>query len=116
MPSVERPLPPWLTLSADPAPGALDGRASRTRAGLFTEAARVLNFPDYFGHNWDAFYDCLRDAAPPAFSVDHAEELLADEPPGQLRLLLDVLSDARLKAVLATAHPRPLRERLLAVL
>lgn len=31
------------------------------RAQLFDEIARVLNFPDYFGKNWDGLYDCLCD-------------------------------------------------------
>ncbi|MEO3785222.1 barstar family protein [Actinocorallia sp. B10E7] len=116
MPSVERQPPSWLTISSVPAPEALDGRACRTRVGLFTEAARVLRFPDYFGRNWDAFYDCLRDADPPVFSVDHAEELLADEPPEQLGLLLNLLSDAGPRVVLAASHPQSLHDRILAVL
>lgn len=28
---------------------------------FFKEFATVLNFPNYFGHNWDAFYDCITD-------------------------------------------------------
>lgn len=119
MPSVERPLPSWLTVlpaSGDPAPAALDGRACRTRADLFTEAARALRLPDHFGRNWDAFYDCLRDLDDPVLTVEHAEELLADEPSAQLTLLLDLLSDARLRVALATSHPRELRERLLSAL
>ena len=26
---------------------------------LLTELAQVLSFPEYFGHNWDAAWDCL---------------------------------------------------------
>lgn len=115
-PSAERPLPSWLTVSSAPEPGALDGRVCRTRAAFFSEVARVLRFPDYFGRNWDAFYDCLRDAAPPAFAVDHAEELLADEPSGQLALLLGALADAGVRTVLVTSDPQGLRGRLLAAL
>jgi hypothetical protein len=39
----------------------LDGEEAGTRAGFFTEIARKLRFPDYFGRNWDAVYDCLTD-------------------------------------------------------
>jgi RNAse (barnase) inhibitor barstar len=39
----------------------LDGTNAATRAGFFQEIARVLSFPDYFGRNWDAVYDCLTD-------------------------------------------------------
>ena len=39
----------------------LDGEAAGSRAGFFTEIARELAFPDYFGKNWDAVYDCLTD-------------------------------------------------------
>ncbi len=28
---------------------------------LFHKLAKVFNFPDYFGHNWDAFNECLSD-------------------------------------------------------
>jgi hypothetical protein len=39
----------------------IDGERAGSRAGIFTEMARVLRFPDYFGRNWDAVYDCLTD-------------------------------------------------------
>lgn len=28
---------------------------------LLSKLSKVLNFPDYFGSNWNAVYDCLRD-------------------------------------------------------
>lgn len=31
------------------------------KAGFLGVAARILQFPDYFGFNWDAFEDCLTD-------------------------------------------------------
>nr|BEK66191.1 hypothetical protein KPHV_34180 [Kitasatospora purpeofusca] len=80
------------------------GANCRTRAALFAEWARALSFPGYFGHNWDAFEECLNDALlPPGAAaagaadtrllvlVADADALLADEPPAQLALLLDIL-------------------------
>ncbi|MCX4753116.1 barstar family protein [Kitasatospora purpeofusca] len=80
------------------------GANCRTRADLFTEWARALSFPGYFGHNWDAFEECLNDALLPPGSeaagaaatrllvlVTDADALLADEPPAQLALLLGIL-------------------------
>lgn len=32
---------------------------SRDKNAFLNAVARALAFPDYFGHNWDAFYDCL---------------------------------------------------------
>lgn len=33
----------------------------KTDADLFTEIAKAFSFPDYFGFNWGAFDECLRD-------------------------------------------------------
>jgi RNAse (barnase) inhibitor barstar len=39
----------------------LNGEEAGNREGFFTGIARALAFPDYFGRNWDAVYDCLTD-------------------------------------------------------
>jgi len=41
----------------------LDGNRMRTERQLFAEMAVVLNFPSYFGHNWNALDECLQDFA-----------------------------------------------------
>ena len=33
----------------------------RSKAGLLAALAKTLEFPDWFGHNWDALQDCLTD-------------------------------------------------------
>ena len=35
--------------------------AARDKNGFLNAVAKALQFPEYFGHNWDAFYDCLLD-------------------------------------------------------
>jgi hypothetical protein len=39
----------------------VDGSAMRSRRTLFEEFAVACDFPDWFGGNWDAFADCMRD-------------------------------------------------------
>lgn len=39
----------------------IHGAKCHTTAGLLTECARALDFPDYFGHNWDGLEECLTD-------------------------------------------------------
>ena len=56
--------------------------AARDKNGFLKAMAKALRFPDYFGHNWDAFYDCLLD-------------LKHDEGAGTLLLLRDASGFAR---------------------
>lgn len=76
----------------------LDGTDAATRAGFFEEIARVLRFPEYFGHNWDAVYDCLTDlnwlpAAGYVLVLDGFDQFATDEPE-QWEIALKVLRDA----------------------
>jgi RNAse (barnase) inhibitor barstar len=88
--------PPWaalVVLKAGQAPDTLpmppdgfvrqviSGSQCRTKPGLLSEFARVLEFPSYFGRNWDAFEDCLTDlewlpAAGYLLIIANAEQLL----------------------------------------
>jgi hypothetical protein len=103
-------LPDWIRLTPVDGGGEggalVRGTACRTRAGLFAEWAEALAFPDHFGHNWDAFVDCLLDlawpdlterdrdgAAPIVVTVSDADQLLIDEPSGTLTTLLEVVDD-----------------------
>ncbi|MBO4270593.1 barstar family protein [Microbispora triticiradicis] len=116
MTSAPRPLPEWLTITTGRAPAVVDGRACRTRAAFFAEVARVLRLPGYFGHNWDALTDSLRDIGNVHLVVEHAGDLLAAEPAEQFATLLAVLAGAAedgLTLTLCTdsAHEAPLRRR-----
>lgn len=112
MTSAARPLPPWLTVTTAPAPAVVDGRACRTRAAFFDEVARVLRLPAYFGRNWDALTDSLRDTGPVHLVVEHAEDLLGAEPPGQFATLLAVLADAAPAGLTVTLRTDPGNEPL----
>ncbi|MGX2031882.1 barstar family protein [Methylocaldum gracile] len=65
----------------------------RSKADLLTAFAHAGHFPDYFGGNWDALLDCLRD-----FSwinnrrvvVVHSDLPLCDNP-AECRIYLDIL-------------------------
>lgn len=41
--------------------GMIRGQKCKTLNGLYDEFSAVLQFPYYFGENWDAFNDCLND-------------------------------------------------------
>ncbi len=81
----------------------IDGEAARTAAELMDLFATAFEFPEYFGRNWNAFYDCLTDLdwCPPegyVVVVSSAHAVMADEPahpefkePSELAVLLDVL-------------------------
>ncbi len=50
----------------------LDGTRMTSREAAHDELAAAFGFPDYYGHNWDAFTDCLGD-----FVAAHDGELVA---------------------------------------
>ena len=74
------------------------GRKAGTPAHFFDEAAAALQFPHYFGENWDALHDCLADmswlgADGLVLCLSDAEQLLA-KAPTDLKKLADVLQSA----------------------
>ncbi|CAN5175156.1 hypothetical protein BH10PLA2_BH10PLA2_15960 [soil metagenome] len=74
------------------------GRKSTTPAHFFDEVAAALQFPHYFGENWDALHDCLADlswlgAPSVVLCLADADQLLAKSP-ADLKKLADVLQSA----------------------
>jgi RNAse (barnase) inhibitor barstar len=63
----------------------LAGRDIVTKQAFLDAAASAFQFPDYFGHNWDAFEDCLQDlvwTAPNGciLVLDHFDRFALSEP------------------------------------
>jgi hypothetical protein len=77
----------------------LDGAGVRDKRTLLTRCAEEFALPSYFGHNWDALQDSLRDLSwTPAncgylVVYDHWGEL-ADADPAAHRVLMDVFATA----------------------
>lgn len=76
------------------------GRKMRTLGGLFDEFAAALQFPLYFGENWDAFDECISDletlSAGEGYVVTIIEpdQVLVDAGVEALRLLANSLESA----------------------
>ncbi len=77
----------------------LRGMKMCSRAALFDEWAAALQFPYYFGGNWNAFVDCVGDLdwlrdEPVIVWIRDAIEVLADGDPDELGVFLDILHQA----------------------
>jgi RNAse (barnase) inhibitor barstar len=76
----------------------IKGAKCQTTAGLLTECARALDFPDYFGHNWDALEECLADlewlpAKGYILLITDAAQVLPDDEE-EYETFLEILRDA----------------------
>lgn len=77
----------------------LRGSKMRNVEALFNEVAAALQFPHYFGENWNALDECLTDMSwAPAESyvlvILNGEDLLVDEPPKELEVFIRLLDRA----------------------
>jgi len=75
------------------------GRKARHVADFFNECAAALQFPLYFGENWDAAHDCLADLAwlradGLVVCVTDAGHLLDAAPAEQVQRFVTVLNSA----------------------
>ena len=88
-------------------PVKVDLRGCSDKPGLLAGIARALEFPDYFGHNWDALGDCLADLSwlgrPAPMLIFGGLDDLASHDPDSLATLHAVLVDS---ASFARNHQR----------
>ncbi|MEV4703380.1 barstar family protein [Actinoplanes sp. NPDC049316] len=93
----------------------LDGAALPDEDSVFLGFYEAFRFPDYFGWNWDALSDCLRDlgwhtADRYLILIDHAERALGGDR-RQRRLLFSTLRRAAAEwanpMLSGRAHPVP---------
>jgi len=126
----------WITfyeepIESEPGAGLQPERRARVTAGLQTKAellsylARKLDFPYYFGRNWDALADCLHDLSwleDVAIRLVHADVPLKE--PEEQASYLGILRDAvasweennpRRLSVLFPLACRPTVERLISI-
>ena len=76
----------------------IDCRLVRGKAGFLAAAARSMQFPEWFGNNWDAFADCATDLSwAPASGyviVLGDVEQFARHSPNGFETALDILEEA----------------------
>lgn len=76
----------------------IDGRRVTDKAGFLRAVARTLEFPDYFGENWDALEECLTDlewvrASGFVVYLEHLDEF-AESSPDDFDAALEIFATA----------------------
>ena len=56
----------------------------------------AFDFPDYYGENWDAFWDCIKALVGDPVNIEiHGFSTLKKKFPDEGKMLLDTLEDLR---------------------
>ena len=76
----------------------IDGEDIRTEQTFLKKAGEVFGFPDYYGRNWDAFEECIKDfewypAEGYLILYDHFE-VFAAYAPGEFKVVLTIFESA----------------------
>lgn len=74
----------------------LDGAAVKSREDLHRRLAEGLNFPDWYGGNLDALYDCLTDLEETTLCLTNRaamEETLGDDVNRFFRVFTDAAAE-----------------------
>lgn len=77
----------------------LDGKKINSKETFLSKAAEAMQFPTYFGANWDAFDECITDltwcpAEKYVIFYDDAD-IFAQAEPTQYQIALDILNSAK---------------------
>lgn len=79
----------------------VDGNKMVNKEVFFSFISKELNFPDYFGKNWDALDECLHDLEWLDISVNqiliivrNSDNILAEEKISEKEILTSCLNDA----------------------
>lgn len=76
----------------------IDGRAAIDKPSFLAASARAFHVPSYFGHNWDALEECVRDLswarADRYIVLYDAVAVTATHDPASLEVALDILETA----------------------
>lgn len=77
----------------------IDGAKAQTLRSFYPRIAKVMLFPDYFGKNLDALYDCLcslevTGRAEVVLLIRNFPQFLSKEKPDRREAALTVLRDA----------------------
>jgi hypothetical protein len=87
-----------LCMEADAQVFYLDGARITHKDPFLKEVALAMNFPDYFGGNWDAFADCLTDVDADGMSrmvlLYSEPEHFCSRAPQEWAIALEILQEA----------------------
>jgi len=76
----------------------INGKQVTSKAEFLQASAKTMNFPDYFGDNWDAFTDCMTDlswlSADGYILLYTQPENLAYNDPSEWSIALDIFQEA----------------------
>jgi RNAse (barnase) inhibitor barstar len=71
----------------------IDVGSVTTRQELHSRLAEAFHFPDYYGHNWDAFDECIRDVEVPTHVEITGFDALRARLPREAELLQQCVAD-----------------------
>lgn len=75
----------------------LDGKDMTSLDAAYDVISRELSFPDYFGRNLDALYDCLTELSSEATVVFVNTAILEENLPEKADAVLDCFRDASME-------------------